>query len=66
MQFPDDLVSNDDAVVAKALTDFVATVQAGTYKTAFVPTYARVDVKDDGYVARVELPTYDPATGKVD
>ncbi|CAN92443.1 hypothetical protein sce2284 [Sorangium cellulosum So ce56] len=66
MKFPDDLVSDDDAIVTKALGDFVESIQAGTYKTEFIPTYARVDVKDGGYVERVELLTYDPTTGKVE
>lgn len=66
MKFPNDLVSDDDAVVAGVLVKFVESIQAGTYDTEFVPSYARVDVKDDGHVERVELPTYDPTTGEVE
>ena len=66
MKFPDELVSDDDAVVHQALAQFVASIQAGTYKTEFVPTYARIDLRDDDRVDAVELFTYDPVEGKVE
>lgn len=66
MRFPEDLISDDDAVASKALREFVQSIQSGTYKTDFVPTYARVDLKDDGQVEAVHLLTYDPSSQKVE
>ncbi|MCK6685408.1 MAG: metallophosphoesterase [Thermoanaerobaculia bacterium] len=66
MKFPHALLSKDDDVAGKALFDFIQSIKDETYQTEFVPSFARVDLKDDGFVDRVELKTYDPASGKVE
>lgn len=59
MKFPEKLLSTDRSIARSELEMFVSSIQAGSYATEFVPTYARVDVKDDGRVDTVELFTYD-------
>jgi len=59
MKFPDDLISDDDAIAGKALEAFLASIQSATYKTDFVPTYARLDLRDDDRVETIELLEFD-------
>ncbi|MCC6528504.1 MAG: metallophosphoesterase [Polyangiaceae bacterium] len=65
MKFPHRLLCNDDAVAVSALVDFVQSIKDGTYETDFVPSFARVDLRDDRHADAVELETYDPASRKV-
>lgn len=66
MKFPAGLVSDDDAVAAVVLQSFLHDVRTGSYDTEFVPTYARVDLRDDDRVDTVELCTFDPQLARVE
>jgi UDP-2,3-diacylglucosamine pyrophosphatase LpxH len=58
MKFPDELLSSDDSLAKKALADFVQSMKDGTFEPGFAPHYARLDLRDDGFVESVELHPY--------
>jgi hypothetical protein len=63
MRFPDDLISDDDAIAGKALESRSSPRStSATYKTDFVPTYARLDLRDDDRVETIELLEFDGKT----
>jgi UDP-2,3-diacylglucosamine pyrophosphatase LpxH len=66
MKFPADLVSDDDAVARPALEAFVESIRTGTFKTEFVPTYARIDVRGDGVVDSADVHAYEPGAGTLE